>query len=230
MTSDAWFAARRLGPAGRLVGGALLRGFPSSERMVGPDSDVCIEGFPRSANTFAYYAFRAANPDARIAHHLHTPVQVARAVDLGVPCAVTIRQPLDAISSFLIFDQGKARAGEAIRRYVGFYRRLVALRGRIALCRFEEILDDPSVVARNLNLTFGTEFRAEPLDAAERAGLVAEIERDQREEGREVSEHALPRARRDELKPEVRRRVASHPRLQRAEAIYAKLVAPEGIE
>nr|MBA2566441.1 hypothetical protein [Thermoleophilaceae bacterium] len=59
-------------------------------RVVRPSTRVVIEGFPRSANSYTFLAFRGWNPGVRIGHHLHTPLQVTLAVRLGVPCAVLI--------------------------------------------------------------------------------------------------------------------------------------------
>ena len=49
--------------------------------LVDGGTQMVIEGFPRSGNTFAVFAFRhAQRRDIRVAHHLHAPAQVIRAV------------------------------------------------------------------------------------------------------------------------------------------------------
>ena len=55
-------------------------------RVVTPDTQLVIEGFPRSANTFARVAFNAAQSGrVRIAHGLHVPAQVVRAAQCVYP-------------------------------------------------------------------------------------------------------------------------------------------------
>lgn len=63
----------------------LLATFPTCRsRMVDADTEICIEGFPRSVNTSALHAFQLWNPASRAAHHLHVPMQVVRAAARGL--------------------------------------------------------------------------------------------------------------------------------------------------
>lgn len=228
LRSEAWFAARRLGPAGRRLGEALLTTLPEHDRLVDSRTDACIDGFPRSANTIAYHAFARANPGTRVAHHLHTPIQVVRAADLGVPCAVTIRPPLEAISSLLVFwrsiDPSRVTVGSAFRRYVDFYMRISDVRDRIVVCRFESVIDDPSIVGRSLNRKFGTDFNAPRLDVQQMGQLTAAIGERHRRRGRALGTYTLPRDEKTRLKAALRPALSTHPRLEEAEAAFAELV------
>ena len=57
-------------------------------------TQLVIEGYPRSANTYAVVAFAAVQPERpRIAHHLHVAAQVLAAVDRDIPTMVLIRRP-----------------------------------------------------------------------------------------------------------------------------------------
>lgn len=52
----------------------------NSAQAVGPGTQLVVEGFPRSANTFAVLAFQHAQREkVRIAYNLHVPAQVIRA-------------------------------------------------------------------------------------------------------------------------------------------------------
>ena len=56
--------------------------------VVGPDTELVIEGFPRTANTFAVFAFQTAQArPVRVAHHLHAPIQVTVAARRPPPAA-----------------------------------------------------------------------------------------------------------------------------------------------
>ena len=224
VATNAWFAIQRLGLGGHRLGYPLLRFSGGRDQMVGPDTEVCIEGYPRSANTYAFHGFKLRNADARVAHHLHAPMQVVRAAGLGVPCAVLIRPPLDAVSSLLIFRGGRLSAGLAIRAYEDFYERVAGVRDQVALCHFDDVLADPAVIARELNRAFGTRFDDRPLDADARAELVAMIERFDRNRKPDVRRHTVPRAEKETLKPEARRLVAEHARFPRAVDAYERLV------
>jgi hypothetical protein len=192
--------------------------------MVGPGTDVCIEGYPRSANTYSFHGFKLRNPDARVAHHLHAPIQIVRAAELGIPCAALIRPPLDAISSLLIFRAGQLRAGLAIRAYEDFYTRVAEARDQVILAPFDEVLADPAMIARELNRRFDTAFDETPYDEATKADLVERIERFDRNRKPDVLRYTVPRPEKEDLKPLMRRRVEEHPRFPRALAAYERLM------
>jgi len=60
--------------------------------LVKKDTEIVIEGYPRSANTFAVAAFLLAQGRAvKIAHHLHVPAQVIQAVRWGIPHCIDSR-------------------------------------------------------------------------------------------------------------------------------------------
>ena len=63
---------------------------------------ICIEGYPRSANTFAGRLFHLANP-VPIAHHTHLINNVKLALGYGIPVLILIRDPADAIASACIY-------------------------------------------------------------------------------------------------------------------------------
>lgn len=89
--------------------------------VVARDTEIVIEGYPRSANTFAVAAFMLAQErPVKMAHHLHAPAQVIRAVKWGIPTLLLIRQPEDAVLSLLIREPGIS-AERALRDYIRFY-------------------------------------------------------------------------------------------------------------
>lgn len=66
--------------------------------LVNEDTDIVIEGYPRSANTFAVAAFEIAQgKPSKIARHTHAIAQLKRAAALKLPTLVIIREPEQAI-------------------------------------------------------------------------------------------------------------------------------------
>jgi hypothetical protein len=125
---------------------------------LGPSTDVVIEGFPRSANTFAVAAFRLAQPaDVRIAHHRHAPAQVLGAAKIGVPALVLIREPEEAILSY-VTRHPEIGMRQALKDYIRFYERVLPHRGRFVCATFKEVTSDFARVTRRLNDRFGTSF------------------------------------------------------------------------
>ena len=82
----------------------LLRATPmGTEKRITRDTDIVVEGFPRSGNTFAVFALRDAS-DGRlsVASHVHHPSQVKLAVRKGLPTLLVIREPVACLASYLI--------------------------------------------------------------------------------------------------------------------------------
>lgn len=68
----------------------------------------------------------------------------------------------------MLLIDGRLPVGFAIWSYVDFYRRIWRVRNSVALCPFEEVVEDGSIVSRRLNEIFGTHFDDRPVQAAER--------------------------------------------------------------
>jgi len=94
---------------------------PRTRRLaVERDTELVIEGFLRSANTFAVAAFGFAQQrDVEIAHHMHAPAQVIPAVRMGIPTLVLIRHPKDAVLS-LVIREPHISVEQASKDYIRF--------------------------------------------------------------------------------------------------------------
>jgi hypothetical protein len=125
--------------------------------VVTPDTAIVIEGYPGSANSFAREAFQLANPDARIASHLHSVAQLREGSRLGVPLLALLRPPDDAIVSLLARFEGFT-FGHELRRYARFYRRLTGVAEDVELATFEEVSHSFGDVITRVNHRFGAAF------------------------------------------------------------------------
>jgi hypothetical protein len=127
---------------------------------VSHDTDIVIEGYPRSANTAAFGAFGGAQPGhVRIAHHTHTPANVIAAVRRGLPVIVLIRSPDGAVPEMALI-RPELTVRQAMRGYRRFYRPLLHYRDRIVVVRSEDVLDDVGRIVQRVNDRFGTNFIA----------------------------------------------------------------------
>src|SRR5579871_1102203 len=130
---------------------------PSPE-VIGPATELVIDGYTRCASTFAVYALQLAQPEpVRLAHHLHAPAQLVSTARAGVPALAVIRAPRDAILSQLVREPDVALR-DALIAYTRFYRRLLPCRDRMVAADFEEVTTDFGAVTRRVNARFGTAF------------------------------------------------------------------------
>lgn len=71
-------------------------------RLTRADTELVIEGFPRSGNSFSVFAFSNFGADAlRLAHHVHSPSLIVLAARYRLPAVVLIRAPDDAVTASL---------------------------------------------------------------------------------------------------------------------------------
>jgi len=122
------------------------------------DTQLVIEGFPRSASSFAVAAFELSQPEKpRLAHHVHAPAQVIEAARRGVPVILLIRAPEETVLSFVI-RHPQLTLGQALRGYARFYEPLVGYRESVVVGTFPRVTTSFGEVVARVNARFGTSF------------------------------------------------------------------------
>lgn len=148
---------------------------PSPE-VISADTQLVIDGYTRSASTFAVYAFQLAQPHpVRIAHHLHAPAQLIAGVRAGLPVLVLIRHPRDTVLSQLVREPDVDLA-DALFAYRRFHTSLLSGVNGMVVADFDEVTADFGAVIRRVNARFGTGyavFRHDERGTAEVNALVA---------------------------------------------------------
>jgi hypothetical protein len=130
---------------------------PSPE-VISSQTQLVIDGYTRSATTFAVYAFQLAQDrPVRLAHHLHAPAQLIAAARSGIPALVIIREPRGAILSQVLREPGVTLPG-ALVSYRRFYASLIPHLDSFVIGEFEQVTHDFGTVTRRLNQRFGTSF------------------------------------------------------------------------
>lgn len=133
---------------------------PLNRRLsVDRDTEFVIEGYPRSANTFAVVAFEYSNPRIKLAHHLHVPAQIIRAAQWKIPILVLIREPKEAVASSIVRNPEQS-IERALNSYVSFYKNIQSYSYSYIVGNFEDIVQDYSKVIHQVNHKFGTKFVA----------------------------------------------------------------------
>lgn len=196
--------------------------------MVTRRTRITIEGYPRSANTYAVYAFRHSNPDVgwdEIGHHLHVQAQILRSRDYGVPVILLIRHPLEAVRS-LVVRHRFIPVNEALADYTRFYTDLYPLRDSFVVADFDAAVNDMGGIINRLNDKFGTTYVPFPdKDEDAKAAVFSEIDKRNRnmDKGR-VTHLYRPDEGKDALKDAVIIDQDSH-LFRKAEEIYRAYLA-----
>ena len=131
------------------------------------ESELLIDGYPSSGNSYVRAWIHFANPAARIASHEHAPAVVTAAVRRGIPTIVPFREPVDAITSLLTrFARFRVTppygARRLLRWYVRYHEGVLAHRGDVLLVPFEAATADLTPAIEAINARFGTTFAALP--------------------------------------------------------------------
>jgi hypothetical protein len=147
---------------------------------INPDTKLVLDGFPRSANSYARAAFQLANGNSiGIVTHAHTPRVVQLGVKRGIPVIVLIRDPARVIASILQFTEPDfARA--ALDSYVRYYRAVLPLLDRVVIGAFPTVTGDFGDVIRKCNARFGTDFVAFERTPENDAAALARVDEEAR--------------------------------------------------
>ncbi|MEO8116290.1 MAG: hypothetical protein ABI653_01500, partial [Bacteroidota bacterium] len=121
------------------------------------NTDIIIDGFPRSANTYATFAFDTVqNQKFNIAHHIHKKSQFLIGAKYKIPAILLIRNPSDCIVSTLI-RQPKYNPETLLAGYFYMYNSLQKMDSYV-VGEFSQVLNNYGLIIRNVNSKFGTEF------------------------------------------------------------------------
>lgn len=151
-----------------------------ADHIVTRDTELVIEGFGRAANTFAWLAFRSAQPrPVRLAHHTHAAAQVITAVRWHIPALVIVRSPDDSALAHMVLRGVSART--ALTAWIRYHRRIMTVRHGFVAASFDEVTHDFGTVVHRVNAAFGTSFGVFEHTAENQARVFAAISERNRE-------------------------------------------------
>jgi hypothetical protein len=192
----------------------------------GPGTDLFVTSWGRSGNTFAQKLVSALWPDKDIRSHGHVVATLKLARRSAVPTVVTVRDPLQAISSMVVKtrprDEAEAarRGARLAREWVDYYTYVAAHREAFLVQDFRELTGDPASLFRGL-ARLGLKAPGDAAVAAAITAALAELEGDDRPP--EVRN--LSNAEKEEAKRRVQPALAGLPVMREALRLHAELVA-----
>lgn len=196
------------------------------------DTELVIEAFPRSANTFLFHAIRLSSPrPLRIAHHLHDVIQIDRGIRFGIPIVVVMREPLSAFVSYRL-KSPKISAATMEEIYTSFYAHILTHHDKILLVRYEDVIQNTDkVVAKILDLAGTSPDQREMISTDSIFSAIDAAKSDRERTGRSSATSfnttvARPTAEKQALRNEMEAEllIARGRAFEKAQAIYAKLL------
>lgn len=180
------------------------------KKSLSTDSDILIEGFPRSANTYLKHTLlELTNDKIKIASHRHHPLQFYFANKYKIPSVLLYRDPLSCALSYMVKYElnDPSLLNIIFRRYYKFYKTVLNNYNYDLVIKFEDIIGNTINVSNvicgmidNVDIVRGDLVNYENVE--NRIKIAKEI----REKGRKdfVSSIALPNKLKDSLKNELR--------------------------
>jgi hypothetical protein len=134
------------------------RGGDPQECFVSPDTEIVIDGFQGSANSFATLAFQTSQTKPiKLAHHLHSPAQIIQATKWKIPILLTIRDPMNTILS-LTSRWPYISVTQGLQSFIGFYSKLKPYSSCYIVSSFDQTTQHLDQVIHRLNIKFNTQF------------------------------------------------------------------------
>lgn len=187
--------------------------------IITKETDICIEGFHRSGNSFFFRVFRKYNQWVTVAHHMHASMQVQNALKYNIPVIVLIRRPEDAIASLLTWDNSLS-VQVAIKCYIDFYKPLLSKKEKFVVARFSVVTSKPSRIINRVNRKFNTKFFVPTLDEKTLEKMKNNLHSNQ-------TNHLIspvPNEAKEVLNQKNKQIVLEHPLLEKANDLYHSFV------
>jgi hypothetical protein len=128
------------------------------EGLVLPDTELMIDGFQGSANSFATAAFKLCQSrHVKLAHHRHAPILMVKAVRWNIPVVLTVREPESTVVS-LTSRWPHISVEQGLKSYIGFYKALQPYANGFVVSTFQLTTNHLDKIVEATNKKFNTNF------------------------------------------------------------------------
>ena len=186
-------------------------------------TELLIEGYPRSGNTYCYAKYKLLNPSLHIASHRHEFGHIHYALLKRIPVVVVARNPLDTVSSLVIREH--VSVSFALNYYYYFHKRVFSFIDQIRVFSFETLINNEELTLFNIN---EINFR-KTTENEERKIKLMIYKMEQLDSGRKQIRHthlAFPNKKKEEKKKYVKDLIREkYPKLlKKSDDIYNKIL------
>lgn len=186
-------------------------------------TDICIDGYPRSGNTYIVSAFLGWNRGQGLiaSHHSHLAGNIKYALKRKIPTVVLIRKPEDAVSSVLVWD-GLLNTTVALVGYIHFYNTLWKHQQNFLILCFDDVIKRPDICVERINQRFNSEFCSRPFSAEEDSKIRIRLKKADLLYHREGANASLPNPHKSQLKKKYSKRIQNNPLFPYAKRLFDK--------
>lgn len=193
---------------------------PGKSDLFRPEKyDLVIDGFQRSGNTFLYSLITHYNPDLNISVHRHSSIFLKRAAVHCIPSILTIRNPLDSISSLLVMDS-QLGVRPALESYIQFYSNFKKSDNSFVIAPFVELIVNPDKFISELNTKYTLNLS---LSGLKGEGLKSFILTKSQRSNSHAHQSAYPNEQKESMKRQLKSKIKSDGKFELARSIYLSL-------
>lgn len=132
--------------------------FKYPNNIANENTDIILEGYPRSGNSYLYLLIKQLNPNIKISSHTHMIVHIKHGISLNKKIIVLIRSPLAACSSRLVFQKNLTPA-LALKDYIKFYSYIRKNQDEVLIINSDKMFSDNLYIIHKLkNTTYKKKF------------------------------------------------------------------------
>lgn len=183
------------------------------------DSDLCVESYPSSANSFLCRVLKYSNKDLNIGQHTHSIANIKIALKYNIPVITIIRDPLNAISSRVVrFDE---EIEKCIFEYIAFYEYVAAHLDDLVLLSFENVINNTSEAWQAIIEKTALNLICTDLEEASNYAFSTITSR--AKELKRLKKASLPSEERENQKEKLKKRILQTSNFQKAEALYKRI-------
>lgn len=195
------------------------------ELLVSKEKNLVIEGFPRSANSFVYTAFKVSQDEKlQIAHHLHHEAQLFLAARHKIPTVVLIREPFEACISTAIFNNEKSIL-KSLNEWIRFYKTVEQLHDKIVICDFKDATYNINALFHKINKKYKTNFKKVKMISLRKKvfEIINKFNIKNKSNKRQEFQIAIPNLKRNSIKKTLTKKMLCDPQVKRKYAIAKSL-------
>ena len=171
--SDLTYLARRYATDSRIIAPAYALAQRRSDLFPFLGTDLLVEGYPRSANTYLLCALKWSDPQYKYASHMHGCGSIEFAARHGIPMVILIREPLRAVVSLAIREG--FRLDYCFEWYLKYYKCVVAHRSSLVLADFPIVTSDLECVYEGLRSRYELALGRAPKKPSEISEILAMV-------------------------------------------------------
>lgn len=130
------------------------------------DTELVIDGFQGSANSFATVAFKFSQTrPVKLMHHGHVPVLIIKAIERDIPVLLTIREPKSTVLS-VTSRWSHLSVTQVLQSYIGFYTKLQPYSDSYVISTFEQTISQLDLTIETINEKYNKNFDLVDVDLA----------------------------------------------------------------